>query len=247
MEINIEYDFSNDSKSDPDRDSQELYNAHRILWNKLLPSGKMLEINVIKKYGRLLLSNNQLFREDGQCMNFSSDRMCPPLDWWVVKKHWLTETSEEIERFNRKARTIGGYIVFPAHEKDGPTINQARGLHQSQSIGDRFDLTLECIRRFYEKDKSPLYDDLMRYQDFFDLFVSFDGYVEFFLLQDFIDEQKQIIFTLPFDGFPEDSDEDTRSPFPQNVHEYTQYKKKTIELIDRRNSRIEEFESGLRR
>ncbi|WP_113903400.1 DUF6994 family protein [Brevibacterium celere] len=38
----------------------------------------------------------------------------------------------------------------------GSTINGARGLHPR--IVDRFDLTLECIRRHYRGEPSPLAD-----------------------------------------------------------------------------------------
>ena len=54
------------------------------------------------------------------------------------------------------------------------------------SIRDRFDLTLECIRRHYFSERSPLSDVLARYEDFLCLFGSFKGYVEFFLLQDLV-------------------------------------------------------------
>jgi hypothetical protein len=60
------------------------------------------------------------------------------------------------------------------------TINGARGFHPK--IKDRFDLTVECIRRHYVDDPSPLSDTLARYEDFFGLFGDFRGYVDFFLL-----------------------------------------------------------------
>jgi hypothetical protein len=135
----------------------------------------------------------------------------------------------EREELKHKVRTIGGHIIFPAHKKNGFTINQARGV--SRIICDRFDLTLECIQRFYRREQSPLYDTLMRYKDFFDLFFDFSGYVDFFMLQDFIDEKEQIKFSLPFDNF-------NRTPLPQTVDEYKQYKTHTIDLIDSRNNRI---------
>ena len=63
-------------------------------------------------------------------------------------------------------------------------------------IDDRFDITLECIRRHYELttktgdmrsvSSSPLGAVLARYADFFSLFESFEGYVNFFLLQDLV-------------------------------------------------------------
>ncbi len=43
----------------------------------------------------------------------------------------------------------------------------------------RFDLTLECIRRHYLDEPSPLSDTLAWYADFFGLFGDFAGYVDF--------------------------------------------------------------------
>lgn len=44
---------------------------------------------------------------------------------------------------------------------------------------DRFDLTLECIRRHYLNMDSPLAPTLSRYTKFFALFGDFPGYVSF--------------------------------------------------------------------
>ena len=122
-----------------------------------------------------------------------------------------------------------GHIVFPGNKRNGFTINQARGV--SRIICDRFDLTLECIRLYYQEQKSPLYDTLVRYQDFFDLFVDFNGYVDFFMLQDFIDEKVQINFSLPLDNF-------SRPALPQTADEYKRYRIHTIDLLNKRNNRI---------
>jgi len=118
---------------------------------------------------------------------------------------------------------------MPAHNMNGFTINQARGV--SRLISDRFDLTLECIRRFYRGIESPLSKTLTNYKDFFDLFLYFKGYVDFFHLQDFIDQHEQIEFSLPFDNF-------NRSPLPQTIDEYKQYKEHTLYLMIKRNKRI---------
>ena len=222
--INIDFDFRQDTKcGDPDTDSLKLYEAHKLLWSKELPNGKMLVL-VIKadSYGRLLIKNNL-------CMNFSSDRMCPHFDGKYSNKFagWLSDL--EREELKQKVRTIGGHIIFPAHKKNGFTINQARGV--SIMICDRFDLTLECISRFYRDEESPLYKTLINYKDFFDLFVSFKGYVDFFHLQDFIDQQEQVEFSLPFDNF-------NRPSLPQTIGEYRQYKNHTLDLINKRNLRI---------
>ena len=46
-------------------------------------------------------------------------------------------------------------------------------------INDRFDLTLECIRRYYLNEDSPLKETFIRYSDFL-LFKNFKGYIDFF-------------------------------------------------------------------
>jgi hypothetical protein len=76
---------------------------------------------------------------------------------------------EEREMFQRIGYTIGDMIVFPGNKVDNKmTINGARGCHPR--IKDRFDLTLECIRRHYSGERSPLSDTLARHADFFELF-----------------------------------------------------------------------------
>jgi hypothetical protein len=223
-EFDIEFDFRQDSKcGDPDTDSQKLYEVHKVLWSKMLPSGKNLDLKIIGDCNSRFLIKNNL------CTNFSSDRMCPHFDGKYNGKFdgWLSDF--EREEFKRKVRTIGGHIIFPAHKKNGFTINQARGV--SRIICDRFDLTLECIKRFYKNEQNPLQDTLTRYKDFFDLFIDFRSYVDFFMLQDFIDEKGQIKFALPFDNFK-------RPALPQTVDEYKQYKYQTIDLMNSRNKRI---------
>lgn len=222
--MNIDFDFRQDSKcGDPDRDSRKLYDAHKLLWSKELPSRKTFALEIKNdRYGRLLIKNNL-------CMNLSSDRMCPHFDGKYNNRFegWLSKL--EREELKYKVRTIGGHIVFPAHRKNGFTINQSRGV--DHKIKDRFDLTLECIKRFYENEESPLSKTFINYKDFFDLFIDFKGYIDFFLLQDFIDQEEQVKFSLPFDNFK-------RPSLPQSVDEYKQYKNHVIGLINRRNKRI---------
>lgn len=226
VEFDINFDFRNDSIcGDPDTDSLKLYEIHKLLWTKNLFNGKFLELDVFTingKYGRILLKSNL-------CDNLSSDRMCPHFVGRYSDKFegWLNE--EEKKEFEYKVRTIGGHIVFPAHRKNGFTIKQARGVNKN--ICDRFDLTLECIRRFYKKETSPLYETILRYNDFFSLFESFQNYINFFLLQDFVDEEYNVKFCVPFGNFHS-------TPLPSSKEEYIEYKNNTIQSIDLRNERI---------
>ena len=66
-----------------------------------------------------------------------------------------------IEDFIHRTYTIGGSIIFPKEN----SINRARGVNPF--IKDRWDLTLECIRRYYKNDSSPLYETLVKKQRIF--------------------------------------------------------------------------------
>lgn len=150
------------------------------------------------------------------------------------RKRWITEqVLKEVNELFDAGCTIGAYIVFPNRRIDRMhTINQARGVNGR--IDDRFDLTLECIRRLYRGEKSPLYDTLLRYKDFFDLFDDFAGYVQFFLLDDLVDEDYQVKFYLPFDDFQ------TRPTF-SDVDQYLLYNSRVLNFIRARNKRIADY------
>jgi len=60
------------------------------------------------------------------------------------------------------------------------------------------------------------------------------GYIHFFLLDDLIDENSNIRFYLPFDGFK------TRPTF-SDIIQYLLYKKGVINFIKSRNKRIENY------
>jgi hypothetical protein len=122
-------------------------------------------------------------------------------------------------------------MVFPGNQVDGkPTINGARGLHPQ--IRDRFDLTLECIRRHYLAEPNPLGDTLARYADFFRLFGDFAGYADFFHLQDLVNEVSSTVklFT-PFGDFGE-------RVLPTTLDAYRGYRRRAMEFIESRNRRI---------
>jgi hypothetical protein len=123
-------------------------------------------------------------------------------------------------------------MVFPGNRIEGKwTINQARGC--LTKISDRLDLTLECIRRHYESQSSPLGETLARYNDFFALFESFSGYVDFFLLQDLVtDDCSAVTSFMPLDDFKTLS-------VPKDDVTYREYRRRSIEFIEARNRRID--------
>ena len=140
---------------------------------------------------------------------------------------------EEIAAFIRAGCTIGGFIIFPGNRVDDQqTINQARGTHPK--IGDRFDLTLECIRRYYAGEDSPLAETLRLYPEFFALFRDFPGYCEFFLLQDLLTEDGGVKFLLEFDEFES-------VPWPTSVAQYASHRDAAMTFVGARNRRIQRF------
>lgn len=138
---------------------------------------------------------------------------------------------QEVQQFHAVGYTIGGMMLWPRNQVGGKnSINQARGCHPR--IADRFDLTVECVRRHYGGETSPLSGTLARYSDFFALFSDFNGFVEFFLLQDLVTEDfRQVKFMHQFDDF--------KTPaVPATLVEYREYVRRATEFIEARNRRI---------
>jgi hypothetical protein len=147
-------------------------------------------------------------------------------------QHIITQIPEaEREEALHRGYTIGAMILFPGPTVKGmQTINQARGTNRK--IEDRFDLTLECIRRHYVGGVSPLSNDLARYALFFALFGTFRGYVDFFLLQDLVTpDYSAVRFWAPFDDF-------VSSALPADLDAYLRYRTTMLTWIDARNRRI---------
>ena len=225
--IDINFDVYSDTPKgrDPDSYSPTLRSYHKILWSKDLPNG--VRFNLDDNTPRLLHHKSEL----GEFL-LSSDSIGHTYSRVKSMSHIINQIpSEEINSFFSTCSTIGAYIIFPAKKVDNQmTINGSRGLNRS--IKDRFDLTLECIRRFYINESSPLSDTFQRYSSFFSLFQEFKEYKDFFLLQDLVEENDlSIKFFLPFDSFD-------HPPLPNNVEEYQSYKKHLMDFVRARNQRI---------
>lgn len=226
--IDITFDFRSDTPpgKDPDAWSSTLRRYHQLLWSKPLPSGSPFDLRTATAGVYL-----HHFSKLGE-FRLSSDAVIPSFSRARELKHIIAQIPEiETESFLHIGYTIGGMMIFPSNQINRKmTINAQRGCHPR--IKDRFDLTLECIRRHYLDEPSPLSDTLARYADFFALFGDFKGYVEFFLLQDLIDEASlEISFSLPFEGFE-------ASPLPGTLVEYLAYRQHAVEFIEARNRRI---------
>jgi hypothetical protein len=143
----------------------------------------------------------------------------------------------EVLDFTRRGLTVGGTMVFPSNQIGRKwAINQARGM--DRKIEDRFDLTLECVRRHYMGEGSPLAPVLDRYSDFFAIFGDFKGYVDFFLLQDLVSEDyREVRFFTPWSDF-------STPALPRTLEEYRAYRAATLAFLDARIQRIDAWANG---
>ncbi|MFK5636201.1 DUF6994 family protein, partial [Ornithinimicrobium sp. LYQ103] len=165
---------------DPDQTCERLYRWHQALSSRQVEGVGPFEIEVTYDYAYAYAYGLRLRTADGATFRLGSDGIIPTwsTSGWTSRftPDLVAEIEQDTDDFFRIASTIGGYVLFPRNGEGqtGQTINQARGVHRQ--IADRFDLTLECIRRHYLDPRmdSPLADRLNYYRDFFALFRDFD-------------------------------------------------------------------------
>ena len=232
IDVNFNFYLDTPKGKDPDSYSDTLRRYHKLLWNKPLPNGTLFNLDL--KTPKILHHKSQL----GE-FYLSSDSLAHDYSKWKSTEHIIKKIPKtEIENFFNLGCTIGGYTIFPSNRVDKQmTINGSRGINKK--IKDRFDLTLECIRRFYLNEDSPLLETLSRYKDFFKLFDDFKGYVDFFLFQDLVQSNySSINYFLPSNNF-------NNSPIPNDIQEYKVYRKNMTEFINKRSKRIFEYSKNL--
>ena len=223
-EIDITFDVRADSNGkDPDCASKTLRSYHQFLWSKQLPNGQLMKLEVVKN--GYLKWGNIYFGSDSIIVSFNNARY-----------KLMNEIEQDIpnypqyrEDYLRKSYTIAGSTIFPQMKG---SMNQARGC--SPKICDRWDLTLECIRRFYNGERSPLDSALQRSKEFFELFVDFKGYVDFFFFQDCVDKNYNVKLWLDTPLF-------VSNPMPASVDSYKSWIDKELDFVSKRGKRIKDY------
>ena len=239
--FDVTFDFATDTPEgrDPDADSPTLRRYNQMLWSKPLTSGEVLMLDApkVRSHGYLVYT-----APDGNKMWFSSDAITHSYTRSSRPKALVAAraalSSDQQARYLNKPYTIGSATIWPVKQRPPMGINSARGMRWS-TIGDRMDLTLECIRRLYAGEQdSPLAETLTYYDDFFSMFEGFREFVDFFHFQDLTtDDYTQVEFFLPFEEF-------TRPATPRTVEEYVTYREATLAFIDQRQRRMSEWVSA---
>jgi hypothetical protein len=231
IRIDTDFDFRKEAGDrDIDAFSPTLRAYHQRMWSKELPNGKRFELT--KHKAPLLYHESELGR-----FHLSSDTIARSYRLHQKSKGVILEQiPREVQELYAAVCKVAAYIIFPSKQVNGQlTINSARGWNFK--IDDRFDLTLECIRRFYSGEGSPLHEALSRYRDFFALFQDFKGYSDFFLLQDLVsDDYSRVKFYLPFINFVATA----KTQF-HTIDDYLLYKKAVMKFLKLRTGRIEKM------
>lgn len=222
-DIDIHFDFCTDTRpgKDPDCDSKTLRAYQQLLWSKPLPNGEVMQLGIERGF---LKWRDMWFGSDSITASFLHERF--PLRKEVESRPNHTQWKDD---YWHKTYTIGGEIIFPMVRW---SMNQARGC--SVKICDRWDLTLECIRRFYAGETSPLDKAFDKSANFFALFEDFKGYIDFFLLQDCVDEEYNVKLWLDTPLF-------VSMPMPKNLEEYDKWIKSQLDFVDKRGKRIADY------
>lgn len=232
------------SKQDPDSKSPMLRKYHQLLWSKKLPNGEVMSLEDGKS-NFYLRWHDHYFGSDSIIVSFRYKRRTE-----FIKKlrNYLPDYKGFVESYLNSASSIGGYMLFPAF---GGGMNQSRGT--SKAICDRWDLTLECIRRYYNGEWSPLEKCMNepRNRWFFDLFVDFKGFVDFFFLQDCVSEDYSCVniwyWPIEQTGFLFDDtctpsfDFNAKDPIPDTIDSYLSFIEKELDFMRKRNQRIKQY------
>jgi hypothetical protein len=229
--FNYKTDEPAKTKPDADRDSPRLRADHELLWSKKLKSGVLFAPSV-----SAARSNEYLIFTDtsGDRYCYGSDAITNSYTTWLRPRPLVDAIAllddDERSRYLDPPYTIGSAMIWPVKSNNGPSINQARVWGR---IGDRMDLTLECIRRHYAKEPwSPLVNVINAYRGFFELFEDFKEFVDFFHLQDLVtDDYGTIRFYLHLDDFK-------RHATPATRDEYVQYREAVLAFIEKRSHRM---------
>lgn len=186
---------------DPDKYSKLLKEYHICLWS----SREVKKCKFILKNGnsnKMILNtgeNEIIFTPDSITNIFqnSNRKYNSRKELEIVEEYYniAPDIKKYVDEFNNIDYTIGSSLIFPTRIDNQSiewTLNRTRGI--SYKIHDRIDLTLKCIKMYYENNNeyNPLLDCIKKNRVFFDLFDNFKEYVDFFFLNDLVDDNVSI-------------------------------------------------------
>lgn len=259
-DIDVSLDFSNDpecrfwlpnknvnsERLDPDTSSRFLRRYHYLLWNN-----KKISPNRNEKFGLIeatdmndYLVYDKKFRFGADCIinlytHHNNEFIRNILK--NVRKQMGDSYKIRENEYIHKSYTIGANLIFPKHR---PSINTVRG--NIYGIADRIDLTMECIRRWYENrnDYTPLSYILNEYDAwFFEKFETFENYIDFFLMQDLVSRGADGKYNINF--FLKRNAQGDLHGYPENENEWFELYDNELSFLDNRNKTIANYISEI--
>lgn len=156
---------------DPDEKSTELYDVLYVLWGSKLK---------LKKYSKHFRYGEK---------NVTADYIGPSKsDASGVYKI----SDEEVGRFLKKTRTIGGHMMWPSKTYNGKSINTAR----KYGTCERMDITLYFLKNWYgnKNNKTEMYEQYEGNREWFycDQYNSFNSFVDFYQLNPYVNDDYDV-------------------------------------------------------
>ena len=178
-----------------------------------------------------------------------ADYIGPPTYWGY--KAGLS--GKEIYEFLNEARKLGGHMLWPRNGRGLNSINPARG--GKKGYYDRIDLTLWALKEWYSGNKNiRICNAFNKSGDWLNSFDSsgeandkFKRFIDFFLLNDFVDESYMLYDLTSFNDINNNfskrisSKEEASPSIPNEYCSYINYVKGNLLCIENRNGRIRDF------
>lgn len=220
--------------------------------NTVLGSDSIMSIYWHRTFGNMRYLMKEICKDEKNKLKSEIDKLKKRLnliDEKDVDRHFNDNFSlykKFIWDYLQYANTIGGFMLFPRHDC---SINQARGM--SDRIQDRFDLTLECIRRMYENgfftNTNPLFGISKEDKEFFEMFGSFENYAKFFCLNESWVEKGKVLNLLYDDENKDKSGRNVKTldewdfsqePLPRDSDEWWTFYRNIMDRLKERNDLI---------
>lgn len=250
---------------DPDLKSQKLYDDLFTYYNNLvLPNGniiKSIKVEERKKNGQSFfeLKINILKKKANENKDTIIAQIGLGADYIGPSVYWACEAGmkeKQIGEFLETTRTFGGHIIWPrwigvpkrkgeyGYEfiRDFKSINIFRG--GEKGFYDRIDLTLFDLKEWYLEQTCKLKLTYDKNKIWLEQFVDFEGFVNFFKLNDYVCKKEYKIKNLcsyhEGDKFKYLTSNDVYpTSIPREEIGYSKFADASVYLTKKRNTLIE--------
>ncbi|GEM_PF-5022518 len=181
---------------DADAFSVVQYRFYEIFLNKKMPDGAENKF-MMRKVGSKL----ELLCTNDKKLTLSCDYIGP-----IKKSYYINKKSDSkaLAKMLLNTRNFAGSMVWPNIKKSDFTVNQAKGF----LLKDRMDLTLLNLKEYIDSGYNAsacsctqLGQAFEDYEEWYKHFKSFEGFIDYFCLNDFVSKNYEIICFDSYDDY----------------------------------------------